>query len=61
LEILIVGLGIALILEGILYASMPDRMKRLMAAVLQQESGSLRAVGLGLALAGLVLVAIVRL
>jgi uncharacterized protein len=61
MEDLIFGLGIALVLEGVLYTLMPDRMKRLMAAALQQENGALRVVGLGLAVAGLGLVAFVRL
>ncbi|MDA0368246.1 MAG: DUF2065 domain-containing protein [Proteobacteria bacterium] len=57
---LFVGIGIALIIEGALYTLMPDGMKRLMAAAIQQASGSLRAVGLALAVLGLGLVALVR-
>jgi len=57
---LFVGIGIALIIEGVLYTLMPDGMKRLIAAALQQGSGSLRAVGLALAVLGLGLVALVR-
>jgi len=57
---LFVGIGIALIIEGALYTLLPDGMKRLMAAAIQQASGSLRAVGLALAVLGLGLVALVR-
>ncbi|MEK9946010.1 MAG: DUF2065 domain-containing protein [Alphaproteobacteria bacterium] len=57
---LIVGIGIALVLEGALYTLMPDGMKRLMAAAIQQSSGALRTVGLVLAIVGLGVVALVR-
>ena len=57
---LIVGIGIALVLEGALYTLMPDGMKRLMAVAIQQSSGALRTVGLVLAIVGLGVVALVR-
>lgn len=57
---LFVGIGIALVLEGALYTLMPDAMKRLMAAAIQQNSGALRTVGLVLAILGLGIVALVR-
>ena len=40
---LFVGIGIALVLEGALYTLMPDGMKRLMSAAIQQSSGALRS------------------
>jgi uncharacterized protein YjeT (DUF2065 family) len=57
---LIVGFGIALVLEGVLYSLMPDGMKRLMAAAIRQSSTSLRTAGLALAIVGLGVVALVR-
>lgn len=57
---LFIGLGIALVLEGVLCALMPDGMKRLMLAAIQQSSGALRAGGLALAIVGLGVVALVR-
>ena len=55
-----IGFGIALVLEGVLYTLMPDGMKRLMLAAIQQSSGALRAGGLALAIVGLGVVALVR-
>ena len=57
---LFIGLGIALVLEGVLYTLMPDGMKRLMLAAIQQSSSVLRAGGLALAIVGLGVVALVR-
>jgi uncharacterized protein YjeT (DUF2065 family) len=57
---LFIWLGIALVLKGVLYALMPDGMKRLMLAAIQQSSGALRAGGLVLAIIGLGVVALVR-
>ena len=57
---LFIGLGIALVLEGVLYTLMPDGMKRLMLAAIHQSSGALRAGGLALAIVGLGVVALVR-
>jgi uncharacterized protein YjeT (DUF2065 family) len=50
---LFIWLGIALVLKGVLYALMPDGMKRLMLAAIQQSSGALRTGGLALAIVGL--------
>lgn len=57
---LFIGLGIALVIEGALYTLMPDGMKRLMLAAIQQSSGALRVGGLALAVVGLGVVALVR-
>jgi uncharacterized protein YjeT (DUF2065 family) len=60
MEDLVVGLGIALVIEGVFYALMPDGMKRLMSVALTQPSGRLRMAGLALAIAGVLLVALIR-
>ena len=50
---LFIWLGIALVLKGVLYALMPDGMKRLMLLAIQQSSGALRTGGLALSIVGL--------
>ena len=57
---LFIGLGIALVIEGALYTLMPNGMKRLMLAAIQQSSGALRGGGLALAIVGIGVVALVR-
>ncbi len=57
---LIVGLGIAMVIEGALYTLWPDGMKRMMSALLTQAPGMLRSAGLVLAVVGLGLVWAVR-
>lgn len=53
MDALFIWLGIALVLKGVLYALMPDVVKRLMLAAIQQSSCALRTGGLGLAIVGL--------
>ncbi len=60
MEDLLVGVAVALVIEGALYSLMPDGMKRLMAVALQQPSSALRAAGLVLAIVGVALVALIR-
>ncbi len=60
MDYLIVGIGIALVIEGTLYALAPNGMKRLMAFALEQPSTLLRGTGLVLAALGVGLVALVR-
>ncbi len=50
------ALGLAMVIEGVIYALAPERMKRVLASVLEQPPSLLRYGGLGLAVAGLVLV-----
>jgi hypothetical protein len=57
---LIVGLGIAMLIEGALYALFPGAMQRLMTLVLEQGQGPLRLAGLSLAVIGLGLVWLIR-
>jgi uncharacterized protein YjeT (DUF2065 family) len=53
-------IGMVMIVEGLPYFAFPDRMKEMMARVLEMPDQSLRKVGLGLMLAGLFLAYIGR-
>jgi uncharacterized protein YjeT (DUF2065 family) len=57
---LIVGLGMMLVLEGILFAALPAWMRSAMKSVLASPDNILRAVGLASAVIGLVLIWLVR-
>ncbi len=50
--ILLTALALAVTLEGIVYALFPDAMKKMMARVMEQPSGNLRAAGLFAATSG---------
>ncbi len=57
---LLVALGLVLVIEGILYGGLPHFAKRLAAEVLTVPESVLRAVGIGAAVLGLVIVWSVR-
>jgi|OM-RGC.v1.036068988 uncharacterized protein YjeT (DUF2065 family) len=59
-EALLLGLGVALVLEGVLYAAAPGLMKRIAAAAGLTEPGRLRMAGLAAAAAGVALVWLVQ-
>jgi len=59
-EDLIVGVGLALVIEGVLYAAAPDAMRRAVAAVLSQPASVVRGAGLALAALGVAVVWLVR-
>ncbi len=54
------ALGLALVLEGVLYFAFPDGMRKAVVAMLAQPPLGLRLIGLGMALAGLGLVWFIR-
>lgn len=54
------ALGLALAIEGVLYALFPEGMKRMMAYVLDQPPNQMRAAGLAAAAGGVVIVWLVR-
>ena len=54
------ALGLVFVIEGALYALFPDAMRRSIARVLAQPAGRLRAIGMGAALAGLLLIWLVN-
>ena len=57
---LLVGLGVAMLIEGALYALFPQSMARFMAMMLTQAPGALRTGGRVLAMAGVGLVWLIR-
>ena len=57
---LITALGLALVLEGMIYALFPEQMKRAIKLVLETEPEAIRGAGLAVAVAGLVIVWLVR-
>lgn len=57
---LITALGLALVIEGALYALFPAGMRRLLARALAEPEGLLRWVGLIAAAAGVLVVALAR-
>ena len=57
----LIGFGILLVLEGLLFAAIPAWMRRAMKSALASPDNMLRIVGLVSAVAGLVLIGLVRL
>lgn len=57
---LVSALGLAIVLEGLLYAAFPEQMKKMLASVLSMPASTLRMGGLACAAAGLVLLWVVR-
>jgi uncharacterized protein len=56
----VTALGIALVFEGILYALFPNRARSAFEFISQIPEGNLRYLGLGAAIAGVVLIWLVR-
>jgi len=54
------ALGLVFVIEGLIFAAFPEAAKRAMASVLETPDISLRVVGIGSAIVGLVLVWLVR-
>ncbi len=57
---LLTALGLAVAIEGLLYALFPSAMKKMMVQVLAQPQNSLRTVGLVAAIAGVGIVWLIR-
>jgi uncharacterized protein YjeT (DUF2065 family) len=57
---LAVALGLALAVEGLLFAAFPDAVKRAMLDAAQSPSERMRIVGIGSAVVGVVIVWFVR-
>ncbi len=55
-KLLIVALGLVFFMEGTAYALMPDKLRRLLVAVLEQPVAKLRWVGLTLAVFGVAII-----
>lgn len=60
LEWLIIGLGVALVLEGLAYALMPSGMKRLAEMASAAPAGQLRLAGLVAVAVGVFIVALMH-
>lgn len=54
------ALGLVFVIEGLIFAAFPEAAKRAMASVLATPDLSLRLIGIGSAIVGLVLVWLVR-
>jgi hypothetical protein len=54
------ALGLVFVIEGLVFAALPGAAKRAMLSVLETPEATLRAIGLGSALVGLVLVWLAR-
>jgi len=60
IEDLLTAGGLVLVIEGVLYALFPEAMRRMVVRMVALPAGSLRAAGLGAAIAGLVVVRLAR-
>lgn len=54
------ALGLVFVIEGLIFAALPGPAKRAMLSVLETPEATLRVIGIGSAVVGLVLVALVR-
>lgn len=56
----VAALGLVCVIEGLIFAAFPTYAKRAMMSVLETHDGSLRIIGIGSALVGLVVVWLAR-
>ncbi|HET7910590.1 MAG TPA: DUF2065 domain-containing protein [Pseudolabrys sp.] len=54
------ALGLVFVIEGLIFAAFPKAAKRAMTSVLETQDLSLRLIGIGSAIIGLILVWLVR-
>ncbi|HME28359.1 MAG TPA: DUF2065 domain-containing protein [Pseudolabrys sp.] len=54
------ALGLVFVIEGVIFAAFPDAAKRAMASVLETPDISVRLIGIGSALVGLIIVWLAR-
>ncbi|WP_315838951.1 DUF2065 domain-containing protein [Bradyrhizobium prioriisuperbiae] len=57
---LLIGIGILLVIEGLLFAAMPNWMRQAMKSAILTPDNILRAVGIGSAVVGLIVIYFVR-
>ena len=55
-----IAFGLVLVLEGLVWAAFPQGMRKAMAQAQESSPATLRALGLGAAVAGLLLIWVVR-
>ncbi|MGK7346439.1 MAG: DUF2065 domain-containing protein [Candidatus Nitrospinota bacterium M3_3B_026] len=60
MKFLLTVLGVVMIVEGIPYFTMPERVKQVAAFIMDAEPRVLRIIGLSLMVLGLVIVAVTR-
>ncbi len=56
----VVALGLVFVIEGLIFAAFPGNAKRAMTTVQETPDGTLRVIGIGSAVLGLLLVWLVR-
>jgi uncharacterized protein len=56
----LIGVGVLFVLEGLMFAAAPNFMRRAMKSALATPDNLLRAVGIGSAVGGLILIWLVR-
>lgn len=56
----VVALGLVFVIEGLVFAAWPEQAKRAMVSVLETSETSLRLVGVGSAIIGLIRIWLVR-
>jgi uncharacterized protein len=56
----LIGVGILLVIEGIMFAASPTWMRRAMKSALATPDNILRVVGIGSAVLGLILIWVIR-
>jgi len=54
------AIGLAIAIEGILYALFPDAMRRMIVQILEMPSNAIRGAGLSAAMIGVVIVWLVK-
>jgi uncharacterized protein YjeT (DUF2065 family) len=54
------ALGLVFVIEGLIFAALPGQAKKAMMSVLETPDGSLRGIGLGAAIIGVILVWLAR-
>lgn len=60
METFLTALGLAIVIEGVCYALFPDAMKKMMAQVQSQPAQTLRMAGVAAAVAGVLLIWLLR-
>ena len=57
---LLIGFGVLCVIEGVTFAAFPQAMRRAMEAALEHSENLLRITGLSVAVAGLLLIWLIR-
>ena len=57
---LLTALALVLVIEGLLYAVLPEQMKRMIVAIMAVPAGTLRVAGLAAAVVGVGIVWLIR-